>query len=240
MKLFLSYAHEDRQIAMRAAQALEAEDHRVFIDEHDLRQGDPYNQRIRDAIEDSYGFVFLISPDSVLQGRYTLSELEQAVKKWRPAQGHIFAFFARPTTQLPDCLPATTIERTDGPLPAKIAEVIAKSKFGSPRKAKILAAQSLIRAVRSLDNAIRDHFAALSAFDSSWTTDDRNQRINKVVEFANRSLLIVEVRAAYNALKPMITWMPGETDEVLSTYQLAESYLRNLAARGRSPIFTKR
>ena len=68
MKLFLSYANEDRSIALRVAAALEAEDHHVFIDQHDLRQGDVYNRRIREEIDDSDGFVFLISPDSVRQG----------------------------------------------------------------------------------------------------------------------------------------------------------------------------
>lgn len=149
-------------------------------------------------------------------------------KEVAPARGHIFAFFVRDTERLPDNLPATTVERTDGDVPAKVVAVIASYMSGSPRKAKILAAQTLVRAVRAFDNGIRDHFAALSVFDSSWTRNDRNDRINKVVEFSRRSALIVDVRDAVNTLGQMIDWSAKEPDEVRSSYELGESYLFNL------------
>jgi hypothetical protein len=228
MKIFLSYSHEDSSIALRIAQALEEEKHRVFIDRLDLEQGEVYNRRIREEIEESDGFVFLISPDSVSPGRYTLTELELAVKKWRPSSGHIFSFFARPTDHLPDYLPATTIERTDGDLPAKVVATISKSSSTDLQKQKLIAALELIQTVRSLDNGIRDHLSALSAFHLSWSADRRNDRIDKLVEFANRSALIVAVRASYNQLLPLLEWGDADPDEVSGAYLLAQSYLFHL------------
>ena len=79
MKIFLSYASEQRELAKEIALALEAETHTVFFDRSALAPGEAYNAQIREAFEDSQLFVFLISSDSVTAGRYTLTELAFAV-----------------------------------------------------------------------------------------------------------------------------------------------------------------
>ena len=69
MKIFLSYAHEDRDIAERIALALRANHHDVFVDRTGLEGGGEYNAELRKQIERCHCFVFLISPDSIDGGR---------------------------------------------------------------------------------------------------------------------------------------------------------------------------
>ena len=82
MKIFLSYASEQRPIAEPLALALEADGHEVFFDRHDLPVGGSYHDRIRDAIDDADRYVFLISPESVEPGSYALTELSLAQARW--------------------------------------------------------------------------------------------------------------------------------------------------------------
>jgi TIR domain-containing protein len=68
MKIFLSYASEQSELAKEIALALRAEDHTVFFDRSSLASGEPYNADIRKAIENSQLFIFLItlSPRAVI------------------------------------------------------------------------------------------------------------------------------------------------------------------------------
>ncbi|MGZ5227201.1 MAG: toll/interleukin-1 receptor domain-containing protein, partial [Burkholderiales bacterium] len=75
MKIFLSYSSKDRTLAEPVYLALRAEQHAVFFDRTDLPPGEEYDARIREAIEDSDLLIFLISPDSLRAGAYTLTEL---------------------------------------------------------------------------------------------------------------------------------------------------------------------
>ena len=50
MKIFLSYASEQRELAKEIALALEAENHTVFFDRSALAPGEAYNAQIREAI----------------------------------------------------------------------------------------------------------------------------------------------------------------------------------------------
>jgi hypothetical protein len=47
-----------------------------------LPAGESYNDRIRAAIGESDLFLFLISPEAVAPGRYTLAELDFARERW--------------------------------------------------------------------------------------------------------------------------------------------------------------
>ena len=226
MKLFLSYAREDLDIAQAVRQALLAEGHEVFFDQQDLKHGDAYNKIIRMAISDSEGFVYLVSPYSVQAGSYALSELEQAVAKWHSDPKRIMPFYARDTQTLPPIIPATTIERTSGSLAAKVVEVVARLSGADTRTKKLTAALKVVEAVRALDNAIRDHLAPFFAFDLSWPPDQRNDKINSLVVFASRSAYIVNVRNALEALSPLLSWT--SEDEVYSIYDLAREYLYRL------------
>ena len=123
MKIFLSYASEQRELAKEIALALEAENHTVFFDRSALAPGEAYNAQIREAIEDSQLFVFLISSDSVTAGRYTLTELEFAEHKWPKPWGNVLSVMAlsTPKANIPAYLRAGTIIQPSGNIAATVA-----------------------------------------------------------------------------------------------------------------------
>ena len=83
MHIFLSYASENRPRAEEIALALKADGHDVFFDSAKLSGGENYHQVIRAQIAEADLLVFLISPDSVQPGAYTLSELPRALDDMR-------------------------------------------------------------------------------------------------------------------------------------------------------------
>ena len=65
MKIFLSYASEDRPQAEEIQLALAGAGHEVFFDRESLPAGGDYHTRIKASVDAADLFVFLISPDSV-------------------------------------------------------------------------------------------------------------------------------------------------------------------------------
>jgi formylglycine-generating enzyme required for sulfatase activity len=122
MRIFLSYAWQDRDHAESIFLALRDQGHRVFFDRADLPAGDEYHNRIREAIESSRLFIFLVSPQALDAGSYTLTELEIATKGRRKvlpvALGEID--FAK----LPPPLKAVTVLRPDGNIAASVAAAV--------------------------------------------------------------------------------------------------------------------
>ncbi len=84
MKIFLSYASEDRDAAEQIYLALTGADHEVFFDRASLPAGEDYHLRISQAVEESNVMIFLISPDSVPKASFARSELKFAQEKWKP------------------------------------------------------------------------------------------------------------------------------------------------------------
>lgn len=80
MRIFLSYASQDREQAKAIYLALCEQGHKIFFDRADLPAGEEYHNRIRAAIERSHLFLLLISPNAVDAGSYTLTELTIAEK----------------------------------------------------------------------------------------------------------------------------------------------------------------
>ena len=97
MQIFLSYANEQRAVADELALALRERDHEVFLDRDDLESGTGYNTHIEKAIKEADLMVFLISPQSVEPGRYTLTELAFARKHWRTANRKLVPVMVKPT-----------------------------------------------------------------------------------------------------------------------------------------------
>ena len=89
MRVFLSHASEDEKTAAEIGLALRGAGHDVYFDADDLPPGGDYNTRIRDAIEASRAFVFLVSPHAVAAGKYTLTELKFAKQKWPKPWGRV-------------------------------------------------------------------------------------------------------------------------------------------------------
>lgn len=123
MKIFLSYASEQSEIAKEVALALRAENHMVFFDRSSLPTGEAYNAKIREAIEDCQLFIFLISPHSVTEGRYTLTELEFAEHKWPRPWGYVLSVkvVSTPTADIPPYARAGTFLQPKGSIAAEVA-----------------------------------------------------------------------------------------------------------------------
>ena len=83
MKLFISYPSDQKDLAERLRLALEAEDHEVFTDRAELKEGEPYHEALREAIERADAMVFFITPRAVTPGSYALTELDIAQRRWR-------------------------------------------------------------------------------------------------------------------------------------------------------------
>lgn len=123
--IFLSYSSAQGEIAARIELALKGEGHAVFRDRSSLPPGEAFGERIRDAIEESDLLVFLISSDSVAEGRYTLTELKFAEQKWPHPGGRVLPVYAEDTPKdaIPAYLRAVTTLRPRGNL---VAEVVAE------------------------------------------------------------------------------------------------------------------
>jgi len=97
MRLFLSYASEDRAIAERLAAVLRDQGHRVFFDRERLQSGEGFDRRIQREIAVSSAFIFLISPNSIRPGRYSLTELDFARKRSPNPSRRILPALVAPT-----------------------------------------------------------------------------------------------------------------------------------------------
>jgi formylglycine-generating enzyme required for sulfatase activity len=139
MRIFLSYASQDRADARAIELGLREQGHDVFFDRDDLPPGEEFHNRIRRAIEASDLVIFLVSPDAVDAGSYTLTELEIAEKAWKQASGKLLPVILRPTPHetIPPFVRSITFLKTDGHLPASVAAAV--NRLDRARKRKRLA-----------------------------------------------------------------------------------------------------
>jgi hypothetical protein len=119
MRIFLSYASEDRETAETIYLALRDQGHRVFYDRAELPAGDEYHNRIRAAIQRAHLFLLLISPQALDAGSYTLTECDIAAK----ARRRLLPVMLREIdiARLPVSFRAVTIHQPDGNLAASVA-----------------------------------------------------------------------------------------------------------------------
>ncbi len=150
MKVFLSYAHQDREAASAIYLALADQGHKVFFDRRDLAAADPFHNSIRAAIESAQLLIFLISPDAVDGGSYTLSELEIGQK----AGVKILPVMLRVTevATLPVVLRSITIYQPQGDVAAGVAAEVHRIARELRRKrlkplAGVVAAATLLAVV---------------------------------------------------------------------------------------------
>lgn len=146
MKIFLSYASDQRPLAERVCRQLETESHSVFFDRDDLGGGDTFGQRIREEIEDSDVLVFLISSTSITPARYALTELEIATglaPRKRPAILPVRTD-ETPIDAVPAILRAYTILEPRGDLVAEIALAVHRLHRRARRRRWIIAAAATL------------------------------------------------------------------------------------------------
>src|SRR5690242_19468194 len=96
MRVFLSYASADRQLAERLDLALRAQGQTVFFDRRSLAPGEEYNAHIRNAVRESELFVFLLSPEALNPEGYARAELSIAESTWGDPSGHVLPVTLRP------------------------------------------------------------------------------------------------------------------------------------------------
>jgi hypothetical protein len=126
MKVFLSYSSSDRTLVEPIYLALRAQGHTVFFDRAGLPAGEEYNVRIRRAIEKSQLVLFMVSPDSLDPGSYTLTELRIAQKTWEHPAGRVLPILLRPISleRIPPYLKSVTLFEPEGDLTASVADQV--------------------------------------------------------------------------------------------------------------------
>ena len=129
MRIFLSYASENRPRAEEIALALKGDGHEVFFDSAMLIGGESYHRVIREQIASTDLLLFLISPDSVQPGAYTLTELRMAEERWPSPAGRVMPVLleSTPTDSIPAYLRAVTLFQPKGNAAAEIAAHVARS-----------------------------------------------------------------------------------------------------------------
>ena len=178
MIIFLSYASEQRDVAEQTKLALAASGHEVFFDRHSLPVGDEYHLRIRAAVEESEALVFLISPRSVAQGCYALTELKYAREKWPDPRGKVLPVMVESTDyrEIPPYLKAVTVLEPQGSASAEIAAEIDKwsakgiqdvvKRGGKTLKSNAVRFIAVLAAPRNFIKSI-DHKADQALIDAS-------------------------------------------------------------------------
>ena len=123
MRVFLSYASENRVRAEEIALALKGRGHDVFLDADVLRGGEDYNRVIHAEIDRADRFLFLISPHAIDPGSYTLTELRMAQKRWPHPGRRVLPVMLEPTEleRVPAYLRAVTIFQPAGNVAAELA-----------------------------------------------------------------------------------------------------------------------
>ena len=99
MKIFLSYARHDRELANRLVKQLEHKGHKVWDPERELLPGAEWTASLRRALADSDAMVLLLSPDSA-ESRWVTYELEYALSA-KHLSGRLIPVLVRPTKNLP-------------------------------------------------------------------------------------------------------------------------------------------
>jgi hypothetical protein len=128
MRIFLSYASEDRAIAEEISLALAGVGHEVFFDRDSLRSGEEYNSRIQAAIMAADVMIFLISSYSIGESSYTLTELKFAKEKWTHPKGRLLPIMVSKTdwNRIPIYVKAVTVLQPEGNVAAEALAAVSR------------------------------------------------------------------------------------------------------------------
>lgn len=193
MKVFLSYAAENRAIAEETRLAVVGAGHHVFFDKDELPPAGDFHSRLREAVSSADAFVFLVSPHSVEPGTYTLTELKLARERWPHPKNHVLPVLIEPTPRerIPAYLLAVTILEPEGNAPAEVASAIDALARGQRAK---------FETVDNTDNELiltTDTRAALASVRSAMerlgrvrATDERRLAVDGRVRFGLQSVRV--------------------------------------------------
>lgn len=126
MRIFVSFAGEQRKLAERVAIGLRQDGHDVFFDQQSLPPGEEYDRAIRRDIARCDLLVFLVSPDSVAAGTYALTELGLAQKRWPDPSGRLLPVMvaATPMADVPAYVAAVTVLQPGGEVVSEIVAAV--------------------------------------------------------------------------------------------------------------------
>ena len=144
MRVFLSYAGEQRTTADSIALRLREAGHDVFFDKDDLPAAVSFDDRIRQGLHRSNALVFLVSPESVAPGAYTLTEMQFARERWPNPSGRVLPVMVVPTPypEIPEYLKAVTVLEPKGNVVAETAAAVERLAR-APRRRRLVAALTL-------------------------------------------------------------------------------------------------
>lgn len=127
VKVFICYSHEQRELAQRAALALEGIDADVFFDREDLPPSGEFNLAIRTAILRCDLFIFVASRQAIRKGAYTIAELGIAEQRWPHPADRVLTLLAdaTPIAELPPYLGAVTVLDPAGDAVAELVDAVA-------------------------------------------------------------------------------------------------------------------
>ena len=178
LKIFISYAAEQLDIAEKIYLTLSNSGHDVFFDRTSLTPGKDYNPAILAEIRNSDVFVFLISPQSVEDGTYAKTELRFAQSVWKAPQGHILPVMAveMALEEIPEYLKAVTILTPKGNLVAEVAATISDIATGwSPEQTVYGQGEVLKKTGQRLKQIELDQERA--AIEREWHKEKKDFRI---------------------------------------------------------------
>ncbi len=148
MRIFLSYAAEDRPAAERVAAALRAAAHTVFFDQAALRGGDAFHERLREEIRRADAFVCLISVSALAKDSYVRTEIAVAVDRWPHPANRIIPVLLHdvPIEQLPPALqPLHVVPAAADPIVGVLTAVdAARRKRAATRRRRLLIALGVV------------------------------------------------------------------------------------------------
>jgi hypothetical protein len=147
-QIFICHTAGEKEQAESIAISLRGRGYRVFLDKDTLPPGRSYDKLIQKAIKQSSAFVFMITPQSVQGGRYTLTELMFASKKWPHPAKTVLPVMVKTTdlSTLPIYLKGATILEPHGSVSAEVSATIA-SMVAARSYPKILAVAAAIAIV---------------------------------------------------------------------------------------------
>ena len=136
MRIFISYASENRTAAEEIVLALKERGHKVFFDRDRLAPGDGFHRRIEREVRSADLVVFLISPHAVADGGYTLTELRHVMGQFEHPLGRVLPVMvaATPLDCIPAYLRAVTILEPQGSVAAEVGAAVDRLRPGIGRK----------------------------------------------------------------------------------------------------------
>ena len=221
--IFLSYPSSLGETAERIELSLKGEGYAVFRDRSALPPGESFDARIRAAVEESDLFVFLITPQSVSSGHYTLTELKFAEQRWGHPAGRVLPVMTEPTPieSIPAFLQAVTILKPQGNLVAEVAAEV--ERLTAPWWRRMLEPRRLVPAI----------VAALLLVVSAWLGlpfyFERRQQNTEAAALVDRSRTELDAgnsASAWKLLEQANAVAPASRDVFTAQEELAMKLLR--------------